>query len=86
MPPKNTLELECLIEALTAYVDAKKDHDQARNRHAENGGYSWGHYGQSEIERVERCAGDLGQRLNALIDARVTTRLKELGLAPDAGA
>jgi hypothetical protein len=75
----NTLEIECVVQALENYLDAKRTHDQARDRYE---GYSWGYFGRDYVDRMESNAEDFGNRLNALIESRVLLELKKLGLNP----
>lgn len=69
---KNTLEVECLIQALQNVLEAKAEHDKARDAYE---GYSWGYYGRSFVEDVEVAADEFGKRLAALIEKKVTEAL-----------
>ena len=74
---RDTLEIECVVQALQNYLEAKQAHDEARNQYD---GYSWGYYGRHYVERMEEHADDFGARLNALIESRVVAKLTELGV------
>ena len=68
----NTLDIEMLVQSLQAVIDKRKEHDEARHSYE---GHSWGYYGRHYVEAAERAAKDFGDRLEALIDARVKAAL-----------
>ena len=69
---KNTLEVECLIQALQKVLEAKIEHDKERDG---CDGYSWGYYGQRFVDSMENAADEFGSRLDALIEKKVTEAL-----------
>ena len=71
---KNTLEMECLIQALQNAVAAKIEHDTAR---AAYDGYSWGYHGRSLVEAMENAAQELSERLDTLIEKKVAEALEQ---------
>ena len=79
MAIQDTIDIECLAEALLAYNDAKRDHDAARDRHQ---GPSWGYHGQYEIQRKQEAATEFADRLKRCVDGLVDARLRELGVVP----
>lgn len=71
---KNTLEVECLIQALENALKARIDHDTARD---EYGGYSWGYHGRPLVDAMENAADEFGTRLTSLIEKKVAEALKQ---------
>ncbi len=72
--PDDRLDIQCLIQALSEYVEAKTAHDKAL---ATYDGYSWGYHGQKEINRMHNAAVAFGYRLDDYIDARIKAEGKE---------
>lgn len=72
---KNTLEIECLVQAFQNAVEAKVEHDKARDEYT---GYSWGYHGHSYVQAMENAADDLGKRLDELIEKRVLAAVKHV--------
>jgi hypothetical protein len=76
----NTLDVECLIQSLGEYIEARNQHEKEYN---EYDGMSWGYHGGGEygpIARLERCAEDFASRLNAYVDSRIEAKLIEKNL------
>lgn len=71
----NTLDVECLIQSLTSYLDAKTAHDKARDEYQ---GYSWGYHGHNYVVACEETAADFAKRLDALIEAKLIEQLEKL--------
>lgn len=69
---KNTQDIECLGQALQNYIEAKREHDKARDEYE---GYSWGYHGRFLVVAMENAADEFGNRLTALIDNRVSEAL-----------
>lgn len=69
---RNTLEIECLGQALENYMDAKQAHDKARDSYD---GPSWGYYGYPYVEKMEDAAEDFQNRLDKYIDEKVAQAL-----------
>lgn len=65
---KNTIDIECLVQALQNVISAKNEHDKARDNYD---GYSWGYYGWSYVQRMESAADEFGKRLDQLIEKKV---------------
>ena len=65
---RDTLKIECLIEALDRYWDAKREEEEERERYE---GRSWGYFGRHLIEAKEDAAEDIQKRLDEYIDARI---------------
>lgn len=72
----DSLEIECLIQALQNAVEAKVTHDRERDSYDD---YSWGYYGRGYVDDMEKAADEFGNRLNALIDARIQAALARVG-------
>lgn len=68
----NTLDIEMLVQSLQAVINKREEHDEAYKRYD---GYSWGYHGRRYVEAAEQAAKDFGDRLDALIDARVKAAL-----------
>jgi hypothetical protein len=65
---RDTLKIECLIEAMDRYWDAKREEEEARaNYH----GPSWGYFGRSYVDAKESAAEEIQKRLDEYIDARI---------------
>lgn len=73
----DTLTIECLIERLTNYLDAKNHHDTVRDEFVAKGGYSWGYHGHSLIERMNQEAKNFADALDSYIDQRIALRLEK---------
>lgn len=65
---QRTLERQCLIESLMDAVQARTEHDKARDEFTAGGGYSWGYHGHQYVERMEKAANDFGERLDAYVE------------------
>ncbi len=50
---RDTLQAQCVLEAITRYNEAKSEHDKARDAYD---GPSWGYYGSEYIDRMEDAA------------------------------
>lgn len=44
-----------LVEAKIELENAEEDNRVAREKFLDNGGYSWGYYGQSYYDRISEC-------------------------------
>lgn len=77
--PSDPILIQCLIQSLQNAVEAKSEHDKAREEFSSSGGYSWGYHGRSYIQAVEDTSRDFGERLEQLIDARVQAALNPTG-------
>lgn len=64
--------IESLIWALERVIDSTNEHDKAREAYD---GCSWGYAGAGLIYERDQARKDFGDRLNALIDARIAERL-----------
>lgn len=69
---KNTLEIECLVESLQRAIEARAEHDKARDSYD---GYSWGYFGHGYIKAMQDAADDFGNRLAAFIDQRIEEKI-----------
>lgn len=69
----DTLEIECLMQAISEYDEARQEERQACTNYD---GYSWGYHGASFIQAREKAAEDVQNRLNKIIDERIEERLK----------
>jgi hypothetical protein len=65
---RDTLKIECLIEALDRYWDAKREEEEAR---AQYEGRSWGYFGRSYVDAKESAAEEIQKRLDEYIDGRI---------------
>ena len=72
--PKSTLDIDCLMEAMSNYHDAKEAERRAYNAYQ---GYSWGYYGSDYIEAVARAAEAVREHLTAVIQDAVRTEIRE---------
>ena len=61
--------MEDLLKSLEHYLEAKREHDEARAKG--DPGYSWEYHGRPYIERMNRAAEDFGRRLEDYIDSRI---------------
>lgn len=73
----DTFDIDCLVQAIENVMDAAREHDAARDEYTENGGYSWGYYGQRFIQRKEEAALELKNRLDAYIVKKVQQMIAE---------
>lgn len=73
----DTLGIEVLVQKLTDYMDARREHDEAYQEFVDGGGYSWGYYGRSYVDRYETRARAFGDALESFIDARVAKALEQ---------
>lgn len=71
---RNTLEIECLGQALENYMDAKRRHDKARDEYE---GYSWGYHGHHYVQEMENAAEDFQKRLDKYIDDKVAQAIRK---------
>lgn len=74
---RDTLAIECLVQALGDYVDRARECDTERNRFHEGGGTSWGYFGHSVIQRKEQAAEEFQKRLDQYIDEKIKAALSE---------
>lgn len=61
-----------LVESLSNYLDASREHDDARKAYE---GHSWGWAGGEYIRRVDEAASELEKRLDGYIESRVNAIL-----------
>lgn len=61
---RDTLKIECLLEALENYMEARHEHDKARDEYT---GYSWGYYGRDYIEKKEKAAEVFQEKLEEIV-------------------
>jgi hypothetical protein len=71
---RDTLKAECVLTAVTRYIDAKVEHDLARSRYD---GYSWGYHGSSYIQAMEDAAEAFEKALADLIAANSQRQTEE---------
>lgn len=69
----DTSKIECLLQSLQEYIDAKNDLAKAQG---DFDGHSFEYWGWREIKRVEDCAKDFQDRLNEIITAKVEELVK----------
>lgn len=62
------LAVECLIQSLSNYLEAKLEHDSARDKYE---GHSWDYHGHRYVEAKETAAHDFGKRLAEYVDHRI---------------
>lgn len=74
-------ELQALLASLQDVLTAKKDRDEEKTRYVGAGGYEWGYAGHTYEENLRETLELFGERLNAVIDARVEEKLKEYDVA-----
>lgn len=72
---RNTLKTECLVQALENVVEAKQEHDKARDEYDSP---SWGYYGHHFVKRMEDAAEDFEKRLDDYIEKKVQEALGKL--------
>lgn len=72
---RDTLKIECLMEALDAYGEAAANERRAREEYE---GYSWGYFGRGYIEAKESAAEKVQEHLAAFADGRVKATLGAL--------
>ena len=60
-----------IAEALIRLIEAKKEHDEAREKCE----YDWGYFGTYQIEQLERATKDFENELNTLIDKRIAEQI-----------
>lgn len=73
----DTLSIEVLIQSLSEYMEARQEHDRARDEYSEAGGHSWGYHGYSYVKAYEGAAERFKNDLMKVIDERVGTILAE---------
>lgn len=66
---KDYSEIRCLAEAIGNLTEAQAEERKAREEYE---GSSWGYFGQSYFEAIDRAAEELTTRLNEYIDSRVS--------------
>lgn len=66
--PKNTLDIDCLMEAMSNYHDAKEAERRAYNAYD---GWSWGYHGSEYVDAVARAAEAVRERLATVIQNTV---------------
>lgn len=76
----NTLHIECLMQAFSEYFEAKREHDEARDKYLEGGGYSWGYFGCAYVEAVEKKALQIQDYFAKVVAAAVAAELEEYGI------
>ena len=67
--PDDTLKYEYLIHALQEAIEAKVEHDKARDAYD---GYSWGYFGHSYVEKMEDKARIFGREIDKLITEKLS--------------
>lgn len=70
----NTLNTEVLIQALTEYLDAQREHDREYEAYK---GHSWGYHGRWLIKAMEVKAELFQKTLEEYINRRVDERLNK---------
>ena len=74
--PKDTLTIECLVQSLQNIIEAKTEHDKARDNYD---GYSWDYHGYEYSKQMQIAARDFEDRLenylNQIIDQRIAAKL-----------
>jgi len=60
----DTLNIECLLEAIDDYVEASAEERSERDRYDV---YSWGYHGSPFIERKARCAARVKERFEKCV-------------------
>ena len=73
---ESSFDIQCLLDAIDQYIDAKNDHDKERDK---SSGSSWGYFGHREIQRKEDAALQVKKYFNKCVDVRVEQVLKERG-------
>jgi hypothetical protein len=74
-------EIHALLRGLQDVLTAKRDRDEEKARYIGAGGYEWGYVGHTYEENLRETLELFGERLNAVIDARVEEKLKEYDIA-----
>jgi hypothetical protein len=74
--PNDTLEIECIIDSIR-YSNAKASHDKARDNYD---GHSWGYHGYYFIEKVDKAAQVVKDRLEEYINSKVEEILIKKGI------
>lgn len=69
---RDTLRIECLLEAIQNYSVASGEERKARESYD---GYSWGYHGHRFIEAKERAAEEVDKHLNEIIAIAVKRQL-----------
>lgn len=69
---RDTLNIECLIQALDQYMAASREEAEAREKYE---GPSWGYFGRDYIETKEKAAEEVQKRLDQYIDARIEAKI-----------
>lgn len=72
---KDHSEIRCLVEAIGNLTEAQANERKARDEYE---GSSWGYFGQSYFEAIDRASEELTTRLNEYIDGRVSQRVAQL--------
>ena len=67
---RDTLKIECFLQAIEEYFDAKRECDKARD---EYDGRSWGYYGSHLIDSVAEKAAEVEDSLIDVIRSVDTT-------------
>ena len=70
--PDDRMDMQCLLQAMENYVNAKRKHDRARDNYT---GYSWGYHGSDYINAMNEAAVDYGEYLDRYIEARINAVL-----------
>lgn len=77
--PDDRMDVQALVQSLTDYLDAKAEHDKARDGYQ---GYSWGYYGAGHINRMNTAAREVGAQLDRYVDERVASALAHSARSP----
>lgn len=64
----DTLEIECLVQALDRYTEAAAEVKKSRD---ESDNPSWEYFSRHLIDAKNDAASDFGERLNEYIDKRI---------------
>jgi len=70
--PEDTLNIECLMQAINEYADAKSERDKARD---EYDGYSWGYHGSHFEDSVAKKAAEVKNQLRATVREMIREEL-----------
>ena len=68
------LNVSAVMSAMTAYAEAQKQHDEARENYQ---GYSWGYYGSSYLRAVQEAEEEAQKVLDDYIDLKIAQALEE---------
>jgi len=72
---KNTLTIECLVQSLQNLIEAKTEHDTARDKYE---GYSWEYHGRHHVDAKAKAAADFEERLESYIELAIERKLSNI--------